>query len=490
MKNKYSKIIYISVFVLLLINSCAVQQPPSGGDDDKTPPKITSFIPPNNTLNYKGNTIEIEFDEYVDRRSFRDALVITPKPKGELIFDWSGKSVEISVEGGFEPNRTYLITIGKGFKDQRGGNQLTQPFSFAFATGSRIDKGKMSGKVYDFNRTAKNENTFRDVIITSYLVNGGKSVNPVSDEPDFVLPVSDEGSFLFQSLPEGEYLVFALLDADRNYKYDTTYEFISVPDRIVNVVEGEMPEELNYLMDLNATYITRNIYGVFEPGKISYGGNNTGFDYLLKKLNTDSTGYLYLSFTGEEKNISYLSHFIFYFKNNTIPQFDILSSFSLKTKETEIKSYLNFHSINDSIIEVTSQNQLIPAQNYVLNIDINTEQIKYSKEIEFKTPPERDFGSLKFVLTGAEEKKYTVYLINKASELIFARKVVEKEFKSDFKDVTAGDYILFAFEDSNGNGYYDFGNYFPFEPAEKFYFHPEDVVIKGGWTIENFGVTF
>jgi hypothetical protein len=490
MKIKYKNILYISVFLSLLVNSCAVQQPPSGGDDDKTPPKILNFTPANNTLNFRGRTVEIEFDEYVDRRSFSDALVITPKPKGELIFDWSGKSVEISVKGGFEPNRTYLITIGKGFKDLRGGNQLTQPFSFAFATGSKIDKCKISGKVYDFNRAAKNDNTFRDVVITSYIVSGGKSINPVTDDPDFVLPVSDDGSFLFQSLPEAEYLVFALLDADRNYKYDTTYEFISMPDRIINVVEGETPEVMNYLMDINATYITRNIYGVFEPGKISYGGNNSGFDYVLKKLNSDSAGYVYSSLTGEEKNISYLTHFIFYFKNNIIPRFDILSSFSLRTRETEIKSYLNFHSISDSLIDVTSQNPLLPAQTYVLDININTAGIKYSREIEFKTPPEREFGSLKIVLTGAEEKKYTVYLINKTTELIFTRQDLEKEFKYNFNNVIAGEYILFAYEDSNGNGYYDFGGYFPFEPAEKFYFHPEDVVIKGGWTIENFGVTF
>lgn len=490
MKTEYLRILYILIFPLLLISSCAIQQPPPGGEDDKIPPKITGFTPANNTLNFKGDSFEIEFDEYVDRRSFRDALVITPKPKGELIFDWSGKSVEVSVKGGFERNRTYLITIGKGFKDLRGGNQLTQPFSFAFATGPKIDKGKISGRVYDFNRLTKAENLFRDVVMTAYLVNEGKSMNPETDEPDFILPVNEDGSFLFQSLPEGEYLLFALLDADRNYRYDTTFEFISLPDRMINAVENEVPEKLEFLMDINPTFITRNIYGIFNPEKITYRGTNSGFDYLLKKLNTDSIDYFYSSAASDQKNISTLTHFIFYFKNNTVPKFDILSSFSLKTKESEIKSYLNFNSVNDSLLDVTIQNPLINSQTYLLSLDINTEEKKYSREIEFKSPSERDFGSLKIILTGTEEKKYSVYLINKADELIFKRIVLEEGFKYDFMNLTEGEYILFAFEDTNGNGFYDFGAYSPFEPAERFYFHPEDIKIKGGWTIENFGVTF
>jgi hypothetical protein len=474
-----------------MINSCAVQQPPSGGEDDKIPPEIINFSPKNNTLNFKGNTIEIEFDEYVDTRSFRDALVITPRPKGELIFDWSGKSVEISIDEGFERDRTYVITIGKNFQDLRGGNQITEPFSFAFATGSKIDKGKLSGKVFDFNYPAKTENTFRDVVMTAYRVNNNENPNPEKDEPDFILPVNSNGTFAFSSLPEGNYLVFALLDADRNFKYDKDFEFISANDTIVKVTENEPPAALQFLMDINPDYITRNIYSVIDTQKIKYRSSNSGFDYLLKKLKTDSVDYLYSSVASNEISVNLDPYFMFYFKNNTVPSFEIINSISLKTKESGKKSFLNFNWLNDSLLGITVQSPLTPAQSYVLTTDIKTDSLKYFKEIEFKTPAERDFGSLKTVLTGTEEqKKYIILLLNKTNQFIFLRKDLMNENKCDFINIIAGDYILFAFEDANENGYYDLGSYSPFSPAERFFFYAEDIKIKGGWTIENFGITF
>lgn len=485
---RYRIIFYCLVIFPLLINSCAVQQPPTGGEDDKTPPEIVNVLPKNNTLNFRGESIEIEFNEYVDTRSFIDALVITPKPKGELSFDWSGKSVEISIDGGFERDRTYVITIGKNFQDLRGGNKISEPFSFAFATGSKIDKGKLSGKVYDLNRTAKTENIFADVVMTAYR---NENANPEKDDPDFILPVNSDGSFAFSNIPGGDYFIFALLDADRNFKYDKDFEFISTNDTIVTVIENEPPAALQFLLDINPDYITRNIYAVVDTQKVKFRSSNSGFDYLLKKLKTDTIDYLYSSVAANEQPVSLNPYFMFYLKNNKIPLFDIINSISLKTKETGIKSYLNFNRINDSLMVITVQNLLSPAQSYVLTIDIKTDSLEYFKEIDFKTPAERSFGNLKTVLTGTEEgKKYIILLINKTDEFAFLKRELINETKCDFMNLSEGDYILFAFEDTDEDGYYDFGSYSPYSPSERFFFYQEDIKIKGGWTVENFGITF
>ncbi|MBN1634517.1 MAG: Ig-like domain-containing protein [Ignavibacteria bacterium] len=491
MKNKFICITYFLVLLFVMINSCAVQQPPSGGEDDKIPPEIIKFSPANNTLNFKGRTIEIEFDEYVDRRSFRDALVITPKPKGEVIFGWSGKSVEISIVGGFEPNRTYVITVGKSFKDLRGGNQITEPFSFAFATGSKIDKGKLSGKVFDFNRAGEIENPFRDVVMTAYKVYDEGDVNPETDDPDFILPVNSDGSFEFLSLPEGKYIVFALLDADRNFKYDKTFEFISSFDSIVTIIENEPPAYVQFLMDINPDYITRNIYTVVDTQKVKYRSSNSGFDYLLKKLKTDTVDYLYSSLAENESSVNLNPCIMFYFKNNTVPLFDIVNSISLSLKESREKSYLNFNWYNDSLLGVTVQNFLLPDRSYILTVDVKSQSKDYFKEIEFKTQAERKFGNLKTILTGTEEeKKYIILLINKTDEFAFLKRELINENKCDFLNLSEGDYTLFAFKDADEDGYYDFGAYSPFSPSEKFFFYTDDIKIKGGWTVENFGITF
>ena len=63
-------------FIFLL--RCANQLPPSGGDVDKIPPRIIEVYPPDGTINYSENFFELDFSEYVDKRSVRDAIFISP----------------------------------------------------------------------------------------------------------------------------------------------------------------------------------------------------------------------------------------------------------------------------------------------------------------------------------------------------------------------------------------------------------------------------
>ena len=67
------------IFVLLsfiLIIKCANQLPPSGGEVDKIPPKIEEVYPADGTVNFKDNYFELNFSEYVDKRSVRDAILL------------------------------------------------------------------------------------------------------------------------------------------------------------------------------------------------------------------------------------------------------------------------------------------------------------------------------------------------------------------------------------------------------------------------------
>lgn len=165
MKSKFQIFVYIfSLCILASFQGCANQQPPPGGDDDKVPPKIKSLYPLPNSTNFKDNEIIIGFDEYVDRRSFTDAFFVSPKPKGEISYSWSGKEVTVKFEKGLEKNKTYLFVVGKLFKDVRN-NSLSEPIQFAVSTGSTIDKGKVSGKIYG--------NNFEKVYVFAYKFTTG-----------------------------------------------------------------------------------------------------------------------------------------------------------------------------------------------------------------------------------------------------------------------------------------------------------------------------
>ncbi len=99
-------------------------------------------------LNYKEDFIEFEFSEYVDKRSFKDALFISPSIDEQLEINWSGKSVKIVFPNGLKENLTYVVTIGTDVVDVNNKNRMASSYSFSFATGDKIDKRTISGKVY------------------------------------------------------------------------------------------------------------------------------------------------------------------------------------------------------------------------------------------------------------------------------------------------------------------------------------------------------
>jgi len=206
----------------IIFNSCANQLPPSGGEDDKTPPKVSKIIPANNTLNYKGNSIFFTFNEYVNRRSFEESFKISPALEGRAKFEWGGKEVEVIFEEGFKSNTTYSVVLTKELKDVNGSNPLAAPLNFAFSTGSKIDKGKIEGKIFadDFNR----------MIVAAYkLTSQNESIiNPDTLKADYVTQPDVNGQYSLLNLPVGNYRLFAFTDDDRNYLYNKFSDKIAV----------------------------------------------------------------------------------------------------------------------------------------------------------------------------------------------------------------------------------------------------------------------
>lgn len=58
-----------------------------------------------------------------------------------------------------------------------------------------------------------------------------------------------------------------------------------------------------------------------------------------------------------------------------------------------------------------------------------------------------------------------------------------------FDRVLPGRYILGCFRDRNGNGQYDYGRPFPFEPSERFSVYPDTIVVRPRWPNEGNDLT-
>ena len=187
---------------ILFIAGCANQMAPVGGEVDKIPPEIIESYPKDRTTNYTENFIELKFSEYVDKLSVQNSVFISPALEHGLNYDWSGKSVTIELKDTLQKNTTYTVTIGTEVLDLNNRNKMTQPFTFAFSTGSKIDTAKISGKVYD--------SKVDGVMIYAYQTSG--EIDVAKQKPNYVSQVGKNGFYSLVGLRDGEYKVLAIRD--------------------------------------------------------------------------------------------------------------------------------------------------------------------------------------------------------------------------------------------------------------------------------------
>jgi hypothetical protein len=220
--------------MLAICSGCANQQPPGGGEEDKIPAKVRIISPKPNSIQFRGNSLIFEFDEYVDRRSFQDAFRISPQVKGDLEFEWGAKDVEVKFPTDLykiDPNKTFVVNISTGLKDIRG-NSIAQAVNFAFSTGSKIDMGRIEGKAYNNNN--------KIIAVFAYDVNSSKGYDPSKNLPDYLTESSAEGIYSLTNLAPGKYRVISLLDDDRNLLFTAERENFGVLPFDVVIADSEL----------------------------------------------------------------------------------------------------------------------------------------------------------------------------------------------------------------------------------------------------------
>ncbi|MEP7147062.1 MAG: Ig-like domain-containing protein [bacterium] len=458
--------IFLSLIISVLVSSCANQLPPSGGEDDKIPPKIISIYPKPNSVNFRDNKIILKFDEYVDRRSFQESFFISPKPRGEIIFNWSGREVEVELPKSPDKNKTYVIIIGTELKDVRG-NMIESPFSFAFSTGNKIDKGIISGKVL--------ADKLDRVKILAYSI-GGKPddrLNPEVQLSDYVKQISPDGSYSLTNLPEGEYRIFAITDEDRNNLYDKDLDKISILSKDYKLTgDSNAVEEVNFLLkDFEANKFSNNFMSLLKP---------------------DSVNFISANISNNDRNIPTGYRFYFYFRNNRLSKSDIVNNFFLKDSSNSINYRPVFNWLSDSLVEVFTTENLNASSAYQITIDLSKTVKNYFYKIKFYTAGKNSFGRVSGKITGNESSVYPVYvqLFNKENPFISYNKKITDSTDFMFNEILEGSYDLFSFIDKNEDGRFNRGNINPFSPSEEFIIYGKELRIKGGWSIENVSLNF
>jgi uncharacterized protein (DUF2141 family) len=224
-----AKIILV-LLIAVLFNQCANQLPPGGGDIDTTPPRITEVYPEDTSVNYDEDYFEITFSEYVDKRSVREAIFISPAVDGNIELNWSGRSVRVKFPQKLRENTTYNITIGTDVVDLNNRNNMASAFDFSFSTGEQLDRRVITGNIHSEKP--------QGIFLFAYL-NPADTLNPSAIKPEYISQSGTDGSYRFRGLAAGTYRIFAVQDEFRDLVFNQEQDRIGIPFKEVLLEETD-----------------------------------------------------------------------------------------------------------------------------------------------------------------------------------------------------------------------------------------------------------
>jgi hypothetical protein len=239
MINNILKYFFLLLFGLIL-SGCANQLPPGGGEIDRVPPVITEISPPDGTINYKEDYFELTFSKYIEKRSLKDAIFISPAINGNIELDWSGTSVRVLFPEKLKDSTTYVVTIGTDLVDYNNRNRMAQSVTFSFSTGNKLDKKIISGRVFEEKPSG--------IMIFAYK-KSKEDPDPMKNKPDFISQVGNDGHYKIIGLAEGNYRVFAVYDQYRDFLFQPDQDKIGFPPRDVLFSEHDsLYHDLNFFL--------------------------------------------------------------------------------------------------------------------------------------------------------------------------------------------------------------------------------------------------
>ncbi|HYF02655.1 MAG TPA: Ig-like domain-containing protein [Patescibacteria group bacterium] len=219
-----------------IFSGCANMLPPPGGPKDVAPPTISTTSVQSGTTDFRGNSITLEFSEWVNQGSVLENIFLSP-PK-DMEFDWSGRELEVTFKEPLDPNTTYALTIGAGYADLTG-NKPTESHTIIFSTGSQLDSGIIRGTLTTTNPAGW--------YIFAYQLDGidADTLNPAITKPKYRTQVGTSGTFEIRALPAGRYRVLAIKDEFNNGVYDESQDAFGTFLKDVTIAEGTVSEPVN-----------------------------------------------------------------------------------------------------------------------------------------------------------------------------------------------------------------------------------------------------
>lgn len=535
--QKHLSSFFIATIVFLTLIGCANQGTLTGGKKDTTPPILdNSESSPNYQTNFKKQTIELTFNEWLQLNDVFKQVIVSPPLREKFDVSLKKKTVRFEFDDDevLRENATYTINFGTAVQDLTERNPV-EDLRFVFSTGNFIDSLEVTGQVVD----ALDKKPTKDVLVMLY---DNLSDTVVRKEKPFYFAKTDEGgNFSIKNVRADTFKVFALIDGNANYLFDNEKEKIGFVKEPI-IVTDSTKVELTLQMFQEEPKLKLQGEEKKKYGRIAFGFNrkpqeeeykltfeNIGQRTYLQTLKDsvllwydlpkDTSWNVFITidtFPPDTIKIPKLSRTTFFQKNKLAPakaiaprskldvrtnkNFSISFNHPLENVDTNFVAILvdtTFQRVVPQIkIDSTNQQNLLiqypfkektPYQLKLLPgaltdfFGLTTDTV--TQTLNVKTAA--DFGDITLsVIDMQPEKNYVIELLDKSNALIEIIPMSgDTIFKKVFKSIPPGKYSVRMIQDINGNGRWDTGNYDNLSQPEPL-FTRELEELRAGWELD------
>lgn len=250
------------LMLMIVVYSCASMGNPDGGPYDEEPPKFVRSTPKPFSINSKEKKVTIEFDEFIKLEKAAEKVVVSPPQLEQPEIKASGRKVVVGLVDSLRPNTTYTIDFADAIVDNNEGNPLGN-YAFTFSTGTTIDTMEVSGTVLSASDLEPVKNI--QVGLHSDLSDSAFMKKPF----DRVSRTDSRGHFSIRGIAPGKYRIYALMDGNQNYLFDSKTEMIAFSDSIIiPAMEDAMRQDTIWKDSLTIDTIKSVGYTRFLPDDI------------------------------------------------------------------------------------------------------------------------------------------------------------------------------------------------------------------------------
>ena len=499
---------YFLILILTLVTvGCAEVGTISGGLKDEIAPKIIKSSIQNGTTNFKSQSIELTFDEFVQLVKPTETIFLVPQ-HAKIETQLTKKTLKISLSNDLESNTTYTLYLNAAVKDVTEGNDSLMRFTFS--TGQKLDSLKFFARTSD---------AFSSRIKSKITVGLFDSLN--AEKPIYFGQSDQTGIVELSAIKEGNYFCKAFDDKNRDLQIqkDEAQDWNFEPTRI----DGTSNDTINLLLSSplqpdkikNAKILAPGLIGLHVPKGIEINGislNGSACesknywriydDSLQVSIGNITENEMQLVVNSDTFNLRQIG------KNKTMKLIP-----KNITGEKEISNTTRFElldmiqSIDSSKIDVLKLPDSVKV-NFVANFDQNKLTIqpkdknvkKYVvifkdgsitgltgnknnlTKTEIAKKEERELGSLNVKLNKTVQSG--ILQILEKEKVIDEQKVLIYDKPIVFSRLNPGEYAFRIIEDLNQNGFWD-----PISPenkrkAERVFQFSSPIKVRANWEVE------